>query len=40
MVFLVVFGLYLDPFLESGLTLKLTSRYCVLHWKQTVHLEV
>ena len=39
MVFLVVFGLYLDPFLESGLTLKLTSRYCVLHWKQTVHLK-
>jgi hypothetical protein len=40
MVFLVVFGLYLDPFFESGLALKLASRYYVFHWKQTVYLEV
>lgn len=37
MVFLVVFGLYLDPFLESGLILKLISRYllCVIGTKRT-----
>ena len=40
MVFLVVFGLYLDPFLESGLAFKLASRHSVFHWKQMVHLEV
>ncbi len=27
MVFLVVFGLYLDPFLESGLAVKFATRY-------------